>query len=158
MIHDDLTRRQVYVAADRVSRPHVISADCPFCPGGLESRGIDGPYAFANRWPPVERDRCEVIVHGGDHERGFARMTVAEVRAVIDLWAQRSTVMQGFSVSRVRCGWPRPADRGGRGIGCDGTGGLTRAVLPAADLAASCPGSVRTGRDKPRRTGADADP
>lgn len=94
LIHDDLTTRQVYVAADRVSRPHGTAADCPFCPGGLESREVDGPYAFANRWPPVEKGRCEVIVHGGDHERDFARMTVAEVRAVIDLWAQRSTVMQ----------------------------------------------------------------
>jgi len=62
LIHDDLTSRQFYVTADRVSRPQATTADCPFCPGGLESRGIDGPYAFANRWPPVENDRCPPLL------------------------------------------------------------------------------------------------
>lgn len=92
LVTDDLTGRLVYVAENRVSRPDTSDANCPFCPGGRESLNATGPYAFPNRWPPVEHGRCEVIVYGPDHNRDLARLSPIEVRDVVDIWTDRSTM------------------------------------------------------------------
>ncbi|MGA5430165.1 galactose-1-phosphate uridylyltransferase [Streptomyces koyangensis] len=92
---DPLSYRTVFIADGRAGRPQNGDDDCPFCPGGREAPAPYGaPYAFANRWPALGEDRCEVVVHGG-HESGFATMEPAQVRQVVDLWALRSRVMAG---------------------------------------------------------------
>jgi UDPglucose--hexose-1-phosphate uridylyltransferase len=93
LVGDDLTPRQVFVAADRASRPTFDGDDCPFCPGGREVPTAVGAVAVPNRWPPILRGRAEVIVHGPVHDRDFASMAPSEVRAVVDLWVDRSVAL-----------------------------------------------------------------
>ncbi|WP_143688478.1 hypothetical protein [Streptomyces barkulensis] len=92
LVRDDLSARSVYVAGDRNNRSQHGAQDCPFCPGGMEApEQVTGPYAFPNRWPPLEPGRCEIVVHGPGHEVDFSRMDVAGARAVIDVWAERGS-------------------------------------------------------------------
>jgi len=111
---DALTRRWVAVTGTRQHRPNLPSADaCPFCVGGVEA---DGPYivkAFANRWPPLlpgeplsfapgqplegsarpARGAAEVVLYTSDHDATFANLGLAQARAVVDLWAERTTAL-----------------------------------------------------------------
>lgn len=100
LVSDELTGRLVYVARDRDRRPQPAEAECPFCPGGAEALADAGPYAFPNRWPPVEQGRSEVIVYGPEHHRDLGALTAVEIGPVIDLWADRSEMQWRYAGTR----------------------------------------------------------
>jgi UDPglucose--hexose-1-phosphate uridylyltransferase len=90
---DALTARHVRVVGHRQARPNLPSDDCPFCPGGLEA---PEPYAtrwFPNRWPPLPDERAEVLLYSPAHDASLGAMSDGEVRAVIDLWAERTAAL-----------------------------------------------------------------
>jgi len=91
--------------------------NCYLCPGNSRSEGRQNPeyrgvYVFDNDFPallataspapsdPVlvaepETGTCRVICYGPDHSRTMARMTSAEIRAVIDVWAAQFCELAG---------------------------------------------------------------
>ena len=90
---DPLTGAPVVIVGPRQDRPNLPADTCPFCPGGLEA---PEPYRvrwFANRWPPLAAGRAEVVLYTADHRGTFASLGVDGARHVIDLWAERTTVL-----------------------------------------------------------------
>ena len=88
---DPSTGTVVHVVGSRQNRPNLPATDCPFCVGGLEAPHPYETHHFANRWPPMPNDRCEIVLYSPDHDQSFAGLGMAGVRSVIDLWAQRTT-------------------------------------------------------------------
>ncbi len=109
---DALTREWVAIVGARQDRPNQPTAGCPFCVGGIEAPEPYTVRAFANRWPPLvpgpEIDlavpdpaahflrlracgAAEVVLYTPEHTGSLATIGVAGVRAVIDLWADRTT-------------------------------------------------------------------
>jgi UDPglucose--hexose-1-phosphate uridylyltransferase len=105
----------VAVTGTRQHRPNLPSSEaCPFCVGGLEAERPYTVKAFPNRWPPLlpgeplnfeprqalegsarpARGAAEVILYTPDHEGTFAKLDLAQARAVIDLWAERTSTLQ----------------------------------------------------------------
>ncbi|CAN5557679.1 galactose-1-phosphate uridylyltransferase [soil metagenome] len=83
----------VHVVGTRQKRPNLPSTGCPFCVGGREA---PDPYVvrwFANRWPAMPDERCEVLLYTPDHDATFASLGVEGVRRVIDLWADRTAAL-----------------------------------------------------------------
>ena len=90
------------------------ASGCPFCVGGLEA---PDPYRvrwFPNRWPPLmpgpevdlevpadadhfttrpARGAAEVVLYTSEHTGSLATIGVEGARAVVDLWAERSTAL-----------------------------------------------------------------
>ena len=93
---DPLTGVQVQVTRSRQARPNrPAAAGCPFCVGGVEA---PEPYlvkAFTNRWPSFPDDRCEVVLYAPEHDAELSRLPPEHVRAVVDLWAERSADLGG---------------------------------------------------------------
>lgn len=89
---DPSTGALVHVVGSRQNRPNLPSAECPFCVGGLEAPEPYSTRWFANRWPSMPDDRCEVILYSDDHSARFVTLGVDHLRSIIDLWAERSTV------------------------------------------------------------------
>jgi UDPglucose--hexose-1-phosphate uridylyltransferase len=88
---DPSTGTVVHIVGSRQNRPNLPATDCPFCVGGLETPHPYETHHFANRWPPMPNDRCEIVLYSPDHDQSFAGLGMAGVRSVIDLWAQRTT-------------------------------------------------------------------
>lgn len=86
---DALTGRRVRIVGHRQGRPNLPSSGCPFCVGGLEAPEPYTTRSFVNRWPPLPDDRAEVLLYSPVHDGSLGTMTDAEVRAVVDLWAER---------------------------------------------------------------------
>jgi galactose-1-phosphate uridylyltransferase, family 1 len=108
---DALTREWVAIVGDRQRRPNLPAAGCPFCVGGLEA---PEPYRvrwFPNRWPPLvpgpeidlkvpadadhfatqpARGAAEVVLYTPEHTGSLATIGIDGVRAVVDLWAERT--------------------------------------------------------------------
>ena len=87
---DQRSGAEVWVVSDRQQRPNLPASPCPFCPGGLEA---PEPYEvrwFPNRWPPLEGDRCEVLLFCPEHDGSLAALGRDRVRRVVDLWAERT--------------------------------------------------------------------
>ena len=83
----------VHVVGTRQKRPNLPNTGCPFCVGGREA---PEPYVvrwFANRWPAMPDDRCEVLLYTPEHDATLASLGVAGVRRVIDLWADRTAAL-----------------------------------------------------------------
>ena len=89
---DPSTGALVHVVGSRQNRPNLPSATCPFCVGGLESPEPYSTRWFANRWPSMPDERCEVILYSDDHAARFVTLGVDHVKSIIDLWAERSDV------------------------------------------------------------------
>lgn len=110
---DSLTAEWVSIVGHRQARPNLPDAGCPFCPGGLEA---PEPYTvrwFENRWPayspgaPIDPTAAEadgvtrlpapgaaeVVLFSPDHGASLADLGVDQVRAVIDLWAERTAAL-----------------------------------------------------------------
>lgn len=87
----------VHVVGHRQSRPNLPSNTdsrrCPFCPGGLEAPVDYDVRWFANRWPAMTGERCEVILYSPRHDASIATLSVEQVRRVVDLWAERTVVL-----------------------------------------------------------------
>lgn len=90
---DELTGTLTYVVDSRQTRPNLPSATCPFCPGGLEAPEPYDVSWFANRWPAMPGDRCEVVLYTPEHDATFWSLGTAGARKVIDLWAERSQAL-----------------------------------------------------------------
>jgi UDPglucose--hexose-1-phosphate uridylyltransferase len=92
---DPLTGEMVQVVVSRQARPNLPTADCPFCPGGIEAPEDYQVRAFANRWPALPGGACEVVLYSPDHHATFATLGADQARAVVDLWAERSADLGG---------------------------------------------------------------
>lgn len=93
---DRLTGEPVVVVGDRQDRPNLPrtgEAGCPFCPGGVEAPEPYDVRWFPNRWPPLPDGRAEVVLFSPEHDETLASMTVAQVRLVVDLWAERTRAL-----------------------------------------------------------------
>ena len=90
---DRLTRAPVVVTGARQNRPNRPTDGCPFCPGGLEA---PEPYEvrwFPNRWPPLDKDRAEILLYSPEHARALWQLGVDGARRVVDLWVERSVAL-----------------------------------------------------------------
>ena len=108
---DPLTREWVLVVGNRQDRPNLPATGCPFCVGGLEAPDPYEVRAFENRWPalspgaPIDADASdrpgplpargatEVLLYSPDHDASLGSIGVAGVRAVVDLWAERTAAL-----------------------------------------------------------------
>ena len=90
---DVLTGARTFVVDSRQDRPNLPLAGCPFCPGGLEAPTDYDVRWFANRWPAMPDERCEVILYTPQHDATFWSLGVAGARKVVDLWAERSAAL-----------------------------------------------------------------
>jgi UDPglucose--hexose-1-phosphate uridylyltransferase len=80
----------VHVVDSRQERPNLPSSGCPFCVGGLEAPAPYDVHHFANRWPAMDGDRCEVVLYTPDHDATLWSLGTDGARKVIDLWAART--------------------------------------------------------------------
>jgi len=107
---DPLTREWVNIVGGRQSRPNLPTSGCPFCVGGLEAPDPYDVRWFANRWPAYApgalitfgadestglttvpaTGACEVVLFSPDHDESLSTLPQAQVRKVVDLWAQRT--------------------------------------------------------------------
>ena len=108
---DALTREWVAIVGTRQDRPNQPTHGCPFCVGGLEAPDPYTVRAFPNRWPPLvpgeaidleplapddifatrpARGAAEVVLYTPEHTGSLATIGIGGVRAVIDLWVERS--------------------------------------------------------------------
>jgi UDPglucose--hexose-1-phosphate uridylyltransferase len=108
---DPLTREWVLVVGNRQARPNQPVDGCPFCVGGLEAPDPYEVRAFENRWPamtpgptiePAELDgpgplpargATEVLLYSPDHGASLGSIGTSGVRAVVDLWADRTEAL-----------------------------------------------------------------
>jgi UDPglucose--hexose-1-phosphate uridylyltransferase len=99
---DPLTGERVAIVASRQARPNLASDagvsaldGCPFCVGGLEAPEPYTVRAFENRWPPFreEEGAAEIVLYSPDHDGSLATIGVEGVRAVVDLWAERTDAL-----------------------------------------------------------------
>jgi UDPglucose--hexose-1-phosphate uridylyltransferase len=91
---DPLTGHPVVVVAGRQHRPNLPpSADCPFCPGGLEAPDDYTVRWFVNRWPPMGEDRCEILLYTADHTASLWELGVERVIRVVELWTARTVAL-----------------------------------------------------------------
>jgi UDPglucose--hexose-1-phosphate uridylyltransferase len=112
--YDALTGEWVAIVGARQDRPNLPATGCPFCIGGLESPEPYTVRAFPNRWPPLvpgppidlspaaddgvhavrpARGAAEVVLYTPEHTGSLATIGLAGVRAVVDLWAERTTAL-----------------------------------------------------------------
>jgi UDPglucose--hexose-1-phosphate uridylyltransferase len=90
---DDHTGLRTFVVDSRQDRPNLPAAGCPFCPGGLEAPDEYEVRWFANRWPAMPDERCEVVLYTPEHDATFWSLGTAGARRVVDLWAERSAAL-----------------------------------------------------------------
>jgi UDPglucose--hexose-1-phosphate uridylyltransferase len=111
---DAVTREWVNVVGHRQRRPNLPATGCPFCPGGLEAPEPYDVRWFANRWPPLEPGppvdmgadaapgietvrpavgASEVVLFSPEHDASLSTLEHAQVRKVVDLWAERTTAL-----------------------------------------------------------------
>jgi len=120
---DPLTGEWVAMAAHRQTRIYKPPADlCPLCPSkpGKPSEIPEPDYdvvVFENRFPSFSqgatgeestldgaglvptapgRGRCEVVCFTSNHDGSFAGLTPAQVRTVVDAWADRTEFLSGL--------------------------------------------------------------
>jgi UDPglucose--hexose-1-phosphate uridylyltransferase len=90
---DELSGVRTFVVDSRQDRPNLPAAGCPFCPGGLEAPEDYEVRWFANRWPAMPDERCEVVLYTSRHDATFWSLGAPGARRVIDLWAERSAAL-----------------------------------------------------------------
>ncbi len=110
---DALTGEWVNIVGHRQGRPNLPVDDCPFCVGGLEAPDAYDVRWFENRWPayapgaPLDLDRaiadgatrlpavgtCEVVLFSPRHDQSLSTLTIEQVRAVVDVWADRTEAL-----------------------------------------------------------------
>jgi UDPglucose--hexose-1-phosphate uridylyltransferase len=91
---DELSGATVVMAGSRQHRPNrPATSSCPFCVGGVEAPEPYDVKAFPNRWPSFPDGRCEVVLYTPEHDLTFPDLGVDGARRVVDLWAERTTVL-----------------------------------------------------------------
>lgn len=118
---DPATGDWVTIAAHRQSRTYLPPADaCPLCPS-REGRPSEIPAAdyevavFENRFPSLSgtAGRCEVVCFTPEHDSGFAALTPARARLVLDAWTDRTAELSARPGTRqVYCFENRGAEIG----------------------------------------------
>jgi UDPglucose--hexose-1-phosphate uridylyltransferase len=116
MRRDLLTGDWVNIVGHRQTRPNLPNDGCPFCVGGLEAPEPYDVRWFANRWPalapgaPVDFaaiassapdsgasvpavGASEVVLFSPEHGQSLASLPVAQVRKVVDVWADRTEAL-----------------------------------------------------------------
>jgi len=92
---DVLTRAPVVVTSARQNRPNRPAGGCPFCPGGLEAPEPYDVRWFPNRWPPLAKDRAEVLLYSPEHGLALWQLGSEGVRRVVELWIDRTVALGG---------------------------------------------------------------
>lgn len=117
---DRLLGEPVAIATHRQDRTHLPPAEeCPLCPsrGGRLTEIPEDEYdvvVFENRFPSFSRQgRCEVVCFTSDHRRSFRELPVSRVRAVVDVWADRTAALSRLDGVR----WVFPFENRGPEIG-----------------------------------------
>lgn len=90
---DRLTRAPVVFTKARQTRPDRPAGTCPFCPGGVEAPEAYDVRWFPNRWPPLDKDRAEILLFGPDHGVALWQLGVSGVRRVVELWVERTVAL-----------------------------------------------------------------
>lgn len=80
----------VHIVESRQKRPNLPNEKCPFCVGGLEAESEYEIKSFANRWPAMPDQRCEVVLYTSDHDSSLAELKTDRVKKIVDLWARRT--------------------------------------------------------------------
>jgi UDPglucose--hexose-1-phosphate uridylyltransferase len=88
---DPLTDEWVNIVGHRQGRPNLPADGCPFCVGGLEAPEAYDTRWFPNRWPAF--DAAQVVLYSPRHDASLATLGVAQVRKVVDLWAERTAAL-----------------------------------------------------------------
>jgi UDPglucose--hexose-1-phosphate uridylyltransferase len=110
--HDRLLGDTVAIASHRQGRTYHPPADeCPLCPSreGRLSEIPDTDYevvVFENRFPSLAggAGRCEVVCFTSDHAASFASLPPAQVRLVVEAWADRTAELSTLpGVKQVFC-------------------------------------------------------
>ena len=83
----------VHVVGGRQARPNLPVSGCPFCVGGLEAPEAYDVKSFANRWPAMPGERCEVVLYTSEHDATFWSLGADGARRVVDLWAERTVAL-----------------------------------------------------------------
>ncbi|MFG2295958.1 galactose-1-phosphate uridylyltransferase [Streptomyces sp. NPDC048603] len=118
---DEATGDWVTIAAHRQTRTHLPPADaCPLCPA-REGHTGEIPAAdyevavFENRFPSLAggAGRCEVVCFTPEHDAGFADLTPARARLVLDAWTDRTAELSALpGIEQVYCFENRGAEIG----------------------------------------------
>ncbi|MBB5153679.1 galactose-1-phosphate uridylyltransferase [Saccharopolyspora phatthalungensis] len=131
MRRDPLTGEWVAIAAHRQSRTYKPPAElCPLCPSSPGrpteipesdydvvvfenqfpsfAQGIPGGESTVEGMPMVPsapaRGRCEVVCFTSDHDSSFGKLSPAQVRTVVDVWADRTAALaETPGVEQVFC-------------------------------------------------------
>jgi UDPglucose--hexose-1-phosphate uridylyltransferase len=124
MRYDPILGEWVVVASHRQSRTFLPPTNrCPLCPTSDDNQTEipDADYdivVFENRFPSLSfaasdldpsvaldeelvdrrpaRGRCEVVVFTSTHDRAFSELPVERVRAVVDVWADRTAALSAM--------------------------------------------------------------
>ncbi|MER5759469.1 galactose-1-phosphate uridylyltransferase [Streptomyces sp. NPDC002082] len=118
---DEATGDWITIASHRQNRTyHPPAGECPLCPS-RDGRLSEIPAAdyevavFENRFPSLagEAGRCEVVCFTPDHDAGFADLTPAAARLVLDAWTDRTAELSALpGVEQVYCFENRGAEIG----------------------------------------------
>ncbi|SEG58961.1 UDPglucose--hexose-1-phosphate uridylyltransferase [Thermomonospora echinospora] len=112
--HDPLLDEWVTIAAHRQRRTFLPGDDaCPLCPSA-PGRPTEIPAAdyevavLENRFPAFRPEatggRCEVVCFSSDHRVSFADLPPAQVRTVVEAWADRTAELSATpGVEQVFC-------------------------------------------------------
>ncbi|MFZ3493238.1 galactose-1-phosphate uridylyltransferase [Streptomyces sp. 5.8] len=118
---DEATGDWITIASHRQNRTyHPPAGECPLCPSRVgrlsEIPAADYEVAvFENRFPSLagEAGRCEVVCFTPDHEAGFADLTPAAARLVLDAWTDRTAELSALpGIEQVYCFENRGAEIG----------------------------------------------
>jgi len=110
---DPVAREWVNVVGHRQARPNLPTEGCPFCPGGREAPEPYDVRWFPNRWPAFAPGdavdfaaaeaagttevpavgAAEVVLFAPDHDQSLGSLPVAQVRKVVDVWAERTVAL-----------------------------------------------------------------
>lgn len=126
---DVLEREWRVISAHRQARPNLPTADCPFCPGGLEAPEPYRVRVFPNRWPPlvpgpragldpdrwpeVARGAAEVVLYSPDHHATLGGLDPDHLGDVVAAWRGRTSELGSRpEVAYVLCFENRGAEVG----------------------------------------------
>ncbi|MEV4400336.1 galactose-1-phosphate uridylyltransferase [Nonomuraea sp. NPDC049607] len=126
--YDPLTEEWIAIAGHRQTRTFLPPADeCPLCPSsGTRASEIPAHdydvVVFENRFPSFSGNfgtygdvgglsevrpgvgRCEVVCFTSDHTSSFSKLSNAQVRLVMEAWADRTAELSGMEgVEQVFC-------------------------------------------------------
>ena len=106
---DPILRQWIIVSGKRGERPLLPEGFCPFCPGSEEMPKTDWTVlSLPNRFPALRPDPpppdaeydglyrcrpskgvCEIIIYTPRHDTTLAKLSIENIKAVVDLWCQR---------------------------------------------------------------------